>query len=150
MSVKLFQQGTCRAIYTCLTTLSNIALYFILHSDDKRRSKVCMMTSSTGNIFFVTGHLCGEFSYHRWIPLTKASIAELWYIFFYLHLNKQLSKQSWGWWFETPSRPLWGHCNVNSWPAPYFTGSRGLPSEQQIYSLLTSVFHQRFESIRTS
>ena len=27
-------------------------------------------------------------------------------------LNKQLSKQSWGWWFETPSRLLWRHCNV--------------------------------------
>ena len=26
-------------------------------------------------------------------------------------LNKQLSKQSWGWWFETPSRSLWRHCN---------------------------------------
>ena len=36
-------------------------------------------------------------------------------------LNKQLSKQSWGWWFETPSRSLWRHCNVqsiNQWPAP--------------------------------
>ena len=21
------------------------------------------------------------------------------------------SKQSWGWWFEMPSRPLWRHCN---------------------------------------
>ena len=27
-------------------------------------------------------------------------------------LNKQLSKQSWGWWFEMPSRSLWRHCNV--------------------------------------
>ena len=27
-------------------------------------------------------------------------------------LNKRLSKQLWGWWFETPSRPLWRHCNV--------------------------------------
>ena len=26
-------------------------------------------------------------------------------------LNKRLSKQSWGWWFETPSRSLWRHCN---------------------------------------
>ena len=25
---------------------------------------------------------------------------------FYLPLNKRLSKQSWGWWFETPSRPI--------------------------------------------
>ena len=37
-----------------------------------------MMTSSNGNIFHVTGHLCGEFTGHRWIPLTKASDAELW------------------------------------------------------------------------
>ena len=27
-------------------------------------------------------------------------------------LNKWLSKQSWGWWFETLSRPLWRHRNV--------------------------------------
>ena len=26
-------------------------------------------------------------------------------------LNKRLSKQWWGWWFETPSCPLWRHCN---------------------------------------
>ena len=25
-----------------------------------------------------------------------------------------LSKQSWGWWFETPSHPLWRHCNDDS------------------------------------
>ena len=31
-----------------------------------------------------------------------------------LCLNKLLSKQSWGWWFETPSRPLWRHSNANS------------------------------------
>ena len=34
--------------------------------------------------------------------------------FFYLRLNKRLSKQSWDWWFGTPSRPLWRHRNVNS------------------------------------
>ena len=28
-------------------------------------------------------------------------------VFFHLRLNKLLSKQSWGWWFETLSRPLW-------------------------------------------
>ena len=39
---------------------------------------IIMMTSSNGNIFRVTGHLCGEFTGHRWIPLTKASDAELW------------------------------------------------------------------------
>ena len=28
--------------------------------------------------FRITGHLCGEFTNHRWIPRTKASDAELW------------------------------------------------------------------------
>ena len=37
-----------------------------------------MMTSSNGNIFRVTGHLCGEFTGPRWIPRTMASNAELW------------------------------------------------------------------------
>ena len=37
-----------------------------------------MMTSLNGNIFRVTGPLCGEFTGHRWIPRTKASDAELW------------------------------------------------------------------------
>ena len=35
-------------------------------------------------------------------------------VFFDLCLNKQLSKQSRRWWFETPSRPLWRHCNETS------------------------------------
>ena len=39
-----------------------------------------MILSSNGNIFRVTGPLCGEFTGHRWIPLTKASDAELWCI----------------------------------------------------------------------
>ena len=32
-------------------------------------------------------------------------------VFFDLCLNKRLSKQSWGWWFEMPWRPWWRHCN---------------------------------------
>ena len=40
--------------------------------------KIIMMTSSNGNIFRVSGLLCGEFTGHRWIPHTKASDAELW------------------------------------------------------------------------
>ena len=32
-------------------------------------------------------------------------------VFLDLRLNKRLSKQSWGWWFETLQRPLWRHSN---------------------------------------
>ena len=40
--------------------------------------EIYMMTSSNENIFRVTGPLCGEFTGHQLIPLTKASDAELW------------------------------------------------------------------------
>ena len=40
------------------------------------------MTPSNGNSFLVTGPLCGEFTDHRWIPLSKASDDVLKYIFF--------------------------------------------------------------------
>ena len=33
-------------------------------------------------------------------------------VFYHGCLNKRLSKQSWGWWSEMPSRSLWRHCNV--------------------------------------
>ena len=69
-----------------------------------------VMTLSNWNIFCVTGHLYGEFNGPRWNLRTKASDAEFW--FFYLRLNKRLSKQWWGWWFGTLSRPLCCHCNV--------------------------------------
>ena len=51
-----------------------------------------MMTSSNGNIFRITGPLCGELTGYRWIPLTKASDVSF-DVFFDLSLNEQLSKQ---------------------------------------------------------
>ena len=70
-----------------------------------------MMTSSNGNIFRITGPLCGEFTapgeFHAQRPVTQSFD-----VFFHLRLNKRLSKHSRGWWFETLSRPLWRHCNV--------------------------------------
>ena len=48
----------------------------------------------------------GEFPSQR--PVTRSFD-----VFFDLRLNKRLSKQSCGWWFETQSRPLWRRCNDN-------------------------------------
>ena len=46
----------------------------------------------------------GEFPSQR--PVTRSCD-----VFCHLCLNKRLSKQSRGWWFETPSCSLWRHCN---------------------------------------
>ena len=129
-----------------------------------------MMTSSNGNIFRVTGPLCGEFTGHRVhyeVTVVKASMmhsyhkpnwemkyypcrfwkdVKTWWrhqmetfsallaicagnspvpgefptqrpvtrsfdVYFDMRPNKRLSKQWWGWWFETPSCPLWRHRN---------------------------------------
>ena len=74
------------------------------------------MTSSNGNIFRVTGHLCVEFTGPRWFPQTgevptQRPVTRSFDVFFDLRLNKRLSKQLWCWWFETLSRPLWRHRN---------------------------------------
>ena len=50
----------------------------------------------------------GEFPTQR--PVTRSFD-----VFFDLCRNKRLSKQSWGWWFEALSRPLWCHCNDCDW-----------------------------------
>ena len=71
------------------------------------RRLVCMMASSNGNIFRITGHLCRE--YH-WIPLTKANDVEL--SCFPWSVPEQTGEQQLRrWWFETPLCPLWCHCN---------------------------------------
>ena len=82
-------------------------LYF-----DYNFTEVCsMMTSSNGNIFRVTSPLCGEFTGPGEFP-TQRTVTGSFDVFFDLRLNKRLSKQWWGWWFETPSWSLWRQCNV--------------------------------------
>ena len=54
----------------------------------------------------------GEFPAHR-------SVTRSFDVFFDLRLNKRLSKQSWGWWFETQSGSLWRHCNADT-TAPFY------------------------------
>ena len=69
-----------------------------------------MMTSWNGDIFRTTGHLWGNSlvtsEFHAQRPVMRSFD-----IFFDLRLNKRLSQQSGGWWFEMPSHPLWRYCN---------------------------------------
>ena len=69
----------------------------------------CMMTSSNGNIFRVTGLCAGNSP----VPVNsphKGQWRGAFDVFFDLRLNKRLSKQTWGWWFETLSSSLWRQC----------------------------------------
>ena len=77
-----------------------------------------------GNIFRVSDHLCGKFAGNS--PVSnefpeQRPVTRSFDVFFDPGPNQRLSKQSWGWWFETPSCPLWCHCNVgmNNTPLRY-------------------------------
>ena len=65
------------------------------------------METFSASLAFCAGNspITGEFPAQR--PVTRS-----FGVFFDLRLNKRLSKQSRGWWFETQSRSLWRHCNV--------------------------------------
>ena len=68
------------------------------------------MMSSNGNIFLITGHLCGEFTITSDFPAQRP-VTQSFDIFFDLRLNKWLNKQWWGCWFEMPWHLFWHHCH---------------------------------------
>ena len=54
-----------------------------------------MMTSSNGNIFRVTGYLCGEFTGHRWIPAQRP-VARSFGVFFCAWINSWVNNREAG------------------------------------------------------
>ena len=103
--VKSFVNGDRVFEYRCI----KIQIHTYIREICKTRRPWHMMTSSNGNILCVKGAFCagnspvtGEFPSQR--PVTRSFD-----VFFNLRPNKWLSKQSCGWWFETPSRSLCCH-----------------------------------------
>ena len=81
-----------------------------------------MMTSSNGTFSALLALCEGNSPVTDEFP-TQRPVTRSFDVFFDLRLNKRLSKQSWCWWFGTPSRSLWRHCNVDmtsSYSALYF------------------------------
>ena len=72
-----------------------------------------MMTSSNGDISALLAICAGNSPVPDEFP-TQRPVTRSFDVFFDLRLNKRLSKQWWGWWFETLSRPLWRHRNVDN------------------------------------
>ena len=96
------------------------------------------MASSNGNIFRITGPLCEEFTGHRWIPQKGQWRRALMYSLVCAWINGWV-KQPWGWWFETPSRSLWRHCNAKCFQVLFFlTGMPSYASLRCPYDLCTS------------
>ena len=84
--------------YTRHTSFSCIMFCLSDIHDDVIKWKLALCTGNSP--------VPGEFPTQR--PVARGAFD----IYFDLRLNKRLSKQSWGWWFQTPSCPLWRHCNA--------------------------------------
>ena len=84
----------------------------ICHDDVIKLKHFRVMALCAGN-----SSVTGEFPAQR--PVTRSLD-----VFFDLRLNKRLSKQSWGWWLETPLRPLyvtvmvWDLWGLSNQPVP--------------------------------
>ena len=65
---------------------------------------------------------------------TQRPVVRSFDVYFDLRPKKRFSKQSWGWWFETPSPPLWRHRNVlrvlNQYRGCWWLGAKA-PNHQQ-------------------
>ena len=70
-----------------------------------------MMTSSNKTFFSLLAICAGNSPLNEEFP-TQRPMTRSFDVFFHLCLNKQLSKHSCVGWFETLSRPLWRHCNM--------------------------------------
>ena len=85
-SVNASVHGTHWIYYCCTLEISQLVCHYLhVHSCWLRINVLqcwvgadTMMTSINWNIFRVTGPLWGEFTGHRWNPLTEASDAQLW------------------------------------------------------------------------
>ena len=75
--------------------------------------KTAMMTSSNENFSALLAICAGNSPVPGEFPAQRL-VTQSFDVFFDLRLSKRLSKQSWGWGFETPSRSLWHHCNASA------------------------------------
>ena len=74
-----------------------------------------MMRSANGNISSLLALCAGNSPVTGEFP-SQRPMMQRFDVFFDLRLNKQLSKQSWGWWLKMPSCSLWRQCKVQREP----------------------------------
>ena len=100
LAIDFYMAGALRQLFVpimyCIINYDSISRTWLHH---QMETFSALMAICAGN-----SQVPGEFPSQR--PVTRSSD-----VFFDLSLDKRLSKQSWGWWFEMLSHPLWHHCN---------------------------------------
>ena len=91
--------GSWHVAYMALSACFKLCCYIVTWWRHQMETFSALLAICAGN-----SPVPGEFPTQR--PVTQSFD-----VYFDLRPNKRLSKQSWGWWFETLSHPLWRHCN---------------------------------------
>ena len=102
----IYDPGNCWDQFAIvLFTLNHSRIQGCSHIDDTWWRH--QMETFSALLAFWAGNssMTGKFPAQR--PVTRS-----FGVFFYLRLHKRLSKHSQGLWSETPSSPLWRHCNA--------------------------------------
>ena len=108
--VSLIPISTDQLLISLLFTAGETDIWVISIQLYLFRMVIIMITLSNGNIFCVTGPLCGESTGSGEFPAQRP-VTRSFDAYFDLRLNKRLSKQPPGWWLETPLWSLWRQCN---------------------------------------
>ena len=102
---------------------NKIHRYTLSHTSNSTRVLTCLKSPTTRKFIAWWRHQMETFSALGLLAIcaenspvpgefpAQGPVTRSFGVFFDLRLNKRLSKQSWGWWFETLSRPLWRHRN---------------------------------------
>ena len=112
----MLRQLNCRDKYKCVTQFDLKDHHQVnFHESDfnqklkqQARGLIAVTKEEMTHVISWPGNILTVFISILWYtrPVTRSFD-----VFFDLRLNKLLSKQWWGWRFETLSRPLWRHCN---------------------------------------
>ena len=105
-----------RCIHVYMTLLYCASIWFLAthHGEDVPLGQRTSWWRHQMEIFSALLAICAGNSPVPGEFYTQRPVKRSFDVFFDLRLNKRLSKQSWGWWLETLSRPLWRHRNEYS------------------------------------
>ena len=95
------------------TNVSYTSVNWVIIGSDNGLSSIAWLRHQMETFSALLAICAGNSSVTGEIPAQRL-VAGSFNVIFDLRLNKRLSKQSWGWWSETPSRSFWRHCNVVS------------------------------------